>query len=359
MRLARLDGIRGVAVLLVICMHHSLLVEIGWTGVDLFFVLSGFLITGILIRGRSEPAYWRTFYIKRAVRIVPPLLILLLATTVLFRHLSMTGLAGYVLFMGDFVNVSHYSIAPLIGLWSLAIEEHFYIVWPFATRFMQVRKMVVCLIVIICLEPVARIAGGLLHVPSETIYYLTVFRLDGLCAGALLAIVEVTGARTPIVRRAAGVIAASATTLLVVLTYMIPSFTRTAGSVLFNGFGYSLVTCAACATVAHVLWEERSLASRILSNPVIVFIGRISYGMYLYHFVVLSLGRHLLKVPAGAAGTAGTQLLAIPDILITIGISYISFRFYEQPIMDWGKRKLRSERMNSSVQMKSTAVNAA
>jgi peptidoglycan/LPS O-acetylase OafA/YrhL len=276
-----------------------------------------------------------------------------------FRHSSITGFVGYSLFLGDVVNVTRYSIAPLIGLWSLAIEEHFYIVWPFVTRFMRVRGMTICLITILCIEPIARVLAGVLHVPFETIYYLTVFRLDGLAAGALLAIVEVTGTRTPIIRKAVGTVAATAAALLIVLTYALPSFTRTANSVLFNGFGYSLVTCAASAAVAHVLWQERSLFSRILSIPIIVFIGRISYGMYLYHFVVLSLARHLLGVPAGAQGTAVTRLLVAPDILITVGVSYISYRLCEQPVMEWGKRKLKSGRTESGVHMEPKTANAA
>ena len=104
-----LDGVRGIAILLVLSMHGGWF-DNGWIGVDLFFVLSGFLITGILRRTRSEPFYWRRFYIKRATRILPPLLFGIAVTVLLWPHQSPIAIAGYVLSLGNVVDMTRFSI---------------------------------------------------------------------------------------------------------------------------------------------------------------------------------------------------------------------------------------------------------
>src|SRR5580658_2055432 len=97
------DGIRGIAVLMVLLAHGTWF-KSGWAGVDLFFVLSGFLITGILRKTRSEPFYWRRFYIKRATRILPPVLLAVIATVVLWPDSSPIAIGGYLLSLGDVFN---------------------------------------------------------------------------------------------------------------------------------------------------------------------------------------------------------------------------------------------------------------
>src|ERR1700722_9949060 len=107
-----LDGIRGIAVLMVLGMHAACFAN-GWAGVDLFFVLSGFLITGILRKTRSEPFYWRRFYIKRATRILPPVLLAVIATVVLWPDSSPIAIGGYLLSLGDVFNLTRFDVPAL------------------------------------------------------------------------------------------------------------------------------------------------------------------------------------------------------------------------------------------------------
>jgi peptidoglycan/LPS O-acetylase OafA/YrhL len=328
-------------VLLVIFLHHALGVRTGWVGVDIFFVLSGFLITGILLRSNHDPRYWRTFYIRRATRILPPLAVLFTLTLLLAHHLSVRGLLGYALFAGDFMNVTRFGIAPLVILWSLAIEEHFYFVWPFFTRYLRIPTLTWVLVIMILAEPIARLAGTAAHLSPMSTYYLTPFRLDGLACGALLALIDLTGRGKDLLRRWGGWAALVGWTVLTALELTIPSFTFPSGSLLFNGLAYSLAALASLATIGWVAWNPESLVSRMLALPPVAWIGRISYGMYLYHVMVLIMTRHLFHAPPPPDGAHSTRLLVLIDLPLTVLFSWISFRFLEAPILRWGHKITR------------------
>lgn len=188
MRLARLDGIRTIAILLVLLTHHRMITQVGWAGVDLFFVLSGFLITRILRSSFTQTTYWSRFYLKRAVRILPPFFILVGFCAIVSHHRSFLSFLGYVLFLGNVMTLTRFD-NPLLGvLWSLAVEEHFYLMWPFAIKFIERRQLLLILSGVLLFEPLLR---GLAtpHLRGWTpIYFLTPFRLDSLAAGALMAI---------------------------------------------------------------------------------------------------------------------------------------------------------------------------
>jgi peptidoglycan/LPS O-acetylase OafA/YrhL len=341
-RLARLDGIRAVAVLLVIVYHHAFITKFGWIGVDLFFVLSGFLITTILIRSVGEQHYWRTFYIKRAVRILPPLAILFVAVLLLGHHQSLIGFIGYLIFLGNFVAVSHHSIALLLPLWSLAIEEQFYIVWPFLSRMLSVRGLMLTSVGLLCVEPLVRWGAMSAHLTPDAISYLTPFRLDGLLFGALLAIMDATGSGRRLMAGFGGVFALGTWTSLLIAMELIPSFQKSGQALPFNIFGYSIIAFGSFLTVGYVAWNETGFVSRILSLAAVNFVGRISYGMYLYHEVVLAVARHLLKIPTGEAGDVGLHRLLIPDLAITLGLAFLSYKFIEMPCLKFGKARVEA-----------------
>src|SRR5271170_5097741 len=128
-RIPRLDGIRGLAISMVLLHHHELL-KTGWTGVDLFFVLSGFLITRILVDSKDEDNYWGSFYRKRVFRILPPLIPLLIIGILFSPHITPWAAVGYTLFLGNVVNATGHAVYMLFNVWSLAVEEHFYLLWP-------------------------------------------------------------------------------------------------------------------------------------------------------------------------------------------------------------------------------------
>lgn len=126
-RLPMLYGIRAIAILMVFA-EHSLGLQMGWAGVDLFFVLSGLLITGILRRERSSNHYWRNFYLKRSARILPPVVLFLIGFAVPFRPRLHFLWLTYIFFGANFATVFFSNLGGHIGiLWSLAIEEHFYL----------------------------------------------------------------------------------------------------------------------------------------------------------------------------------------------------------------------------------------
>lgn len=196
-RVPELDGIRGIAILLVLVFHFGRyfpsggldrfwgsIAGLGTNGVDLFFVLSGFLITGILLRTKDSEHYFRTFYGRRILRIFP-LYYAFLAVFLLFHPSAHLGL--YWTYLSNWKTAFQIDYGPLAHLWSLSIEEQFYLVWPFLVYAVSRRAL-------------ARICGALaigsliLRIPfayhppsSEFLYRLTIFRLDGLALGALIA----------------------------------------------------------------------------------------------------------------------------------------------------------------------------
>ncbi len=194
-----LDGIRGIAILTVLLYHlfcYSMLHR-NWSGlahiaaratenfshgVDLFFVLSGFLITGILLDSRPDPHYFRNFYARRALRILPLYYTVLLVILLFYQHSG-----TYVLL--SFFHLSN--ISPILGvlmvngaMWSLSVEEHFYLLWPCVVRKLNLRSVAVVAGMIWLMEPVVR---GLAFPHVRSVFPYTWFRLDGIASGALIA----------------------------------------------------------------------------------------------------------------------------------------------------------------------------
>src|SRR5579871_234555 len=199
-----LDGIRAIAILMVVMMHilapddqssNALLTVVprvliglighGWLGVDLFFVLSGFLITGILLDTRESPHYLRNFYGRRALRIIPLYFLCIVVMACFYPGnrpyflLSLVFLANMAGLLG--VSVPH---GPGV-FWSLAIEEHFYLIWPWLVRALSQRALAFACASIIIAEPILR---AVFVARGTDVYNPSWFRFDGLASGALLAI---------------------------------------------------------------------------------------------------------------------------------------------------------------------------
>jgi peptidoglycan/LPS O-acetylase OafA/YrhL len=310
-----LDGLRGVAVFMVILLHHNYL-NVGWMGVDVFFALSGFLITSILRRMRADEHYWADFWIKRGTRILPPL-ILTIAMVPLFRlHSSARQLAGYIFSLGDYLTYARPHYETLAPLWSLAVEEHFYIVWPFAVRFMSRASLLHLIGALLLLESILRAAVSIHHRSFSLVYYTTPFRLDGLLLGSLLAVsLESPAKKVAIGRFSASTAVGLAAVYIGMRVGLGLSFTKDANSsILYNVAVYPLVALGCAALVAYVLTHGESICARLLSFRPVVFLGSISYGVYLY------------QVPIKQ--------------IVTRWTGWTSFKVYERPFMVWGKRRL-------------------
>ena len=365
-----LDGLRGFALMLVFCQHY-LELPWGWTGVDLFFVLSGFLITGILYDSRERAGRVRTFYMRRTLRIFPlyygVLLLLLLSTPVLHWQWSAfwwawpAYLGNYLRFLqfghatpalaqamfGDLTQRAGRQVVVHVGhFWSLCVEEQFYLVWPwvvFAVR--DRRRLMLCCVAAVLLAPVARVVAAAVAPPyfMEPLVgtvVLTPLRADALLLGGLLALL-LRGAQARWVMRAArwcGWAALPLLALLLVRTlhphriYAYPAGTLTWGITLADGLAAVLVLLSL---------DPGSWVYRVFTLRPLRWLGRISYGAYLFHDLP-----HEAYV--GAATWIGASvpfvgvhvrtfsaMLALPCTLV---LAALSFRYFETPILRWKER---------------------
>jgi peptidoglycan/LPS O-acetylase OafA/YrhL len=345
MRIDRLDGIRGIAVLFVVLHHHKMFAN-GWIGVDLFFVLSGFLITGILRNARSDRSYWGPFYLKRATRILPPLVILIPIALIISRHVSLLTALGYLFFAGNVVNVTKHS-STLLGItWSLAIEEHFYLIWPFAVRYLRRENLIRLLACVLIAEPLLRAILSAHFSTMEPIYYLTPFRLDGLAAGSLLAVsIESPKAAEAWKKWSFAALPLSLVAFITLSITLSNTFNRDANTVLFNSLGYSLMALLSLSFVTYVYLNQDSIVSRLLASRALVFVGTISYGIYLFHPTVLAIAERLAGVHTFPVDPVMAHKLFWFDLPATLLIAWVSFRLYEKPITLWGRRKAAELRL--------------
>ncbi|USU10648.1 acyltransferase (plasmid) [Sphingomonadaceae bacterium OTU29MARTA1] len=283
-----LDGVRAIAVLAVMIFHLGIF-PIGWMGVPLFFVLSGYLITSILIDARSSPLkqYLSSFFWRRTVRIFPLYYAYLVVNLLLslIAGLSLSGYAYFVFYLG---NYRIGQLAPnvpggVIGhLWSVAVEEQFYIVWPWLIYF--TKRPVYLAVAAIFAAPIFR----------ESLYnytgnpYMTIVALpsciDMLGAGALVAMVK--DRRIFLGMSLIGLSIIGYCLIKVPFT----DFSDTEkwvpqAHIIFTGLGLLAAPAISCASYA-----------KILSNFVLRFIGKISYGLYMWHLIIFAIV-HRMHLP--------------------------------------------------------------
>jgi len=287
-RIARLDGVRALAVVLVFLIHDDI-GRFGWMGVPLFFVLSGFLITGILRRSQADQHFWAPFYLKRATRILPPLVIAFLAAA-LFSKVAWGQVGLYELFFSANVAevLQRNRTGTLSVLWSLAVEEQFYLFWPFAIRFLERKRLIQILVGVLVAEPILRAAFSPMFATIWPIFFLTPFQLDGLALGSLLALLVEDKAATERVTHWSGWAFGSVGVAFALMSTM-SVFHRDSNSTLFNSVGYTMVYLLGGCLVAYLLLHPGSLASRLFGSRSLVFLGSISYGFYLFHLVGINL----------------------------------------------------------------------
>jgi len=294
-RMPELDTLRGVAILLVVLYHGlfwslqddqltpaarqiGLLFRGGWCGVQLFFVLSGFLITGILADSKGRSSYFRTFYLRRALRILPVLLLfiaILLATHVVtwkFALLSIAFLANVAQLLG----------VPLQypPLWSLAVEEHFYALWPATVRWMSLRGVAITSLALFVISPAIR-AFAFAQGATDGMAYYTWFTLDGLALGGLMAIVARIGSRKAFTIGAVAILAIGflgGATLV-----MTHEWSR--NTIIGAAFSPTMLYFLFGGTIAASLLIGSSSRSALVNIRWLQFLGDISYGLYLIHLL--------------------------------------------------------------------------
>ncbi len=328
--LPQLDGLRAVAILMVF-VHHAYAVSLLWSGVDLFFILSGYLITNILLRDSERMGFGRLlghFYLRRAQRILPAYFVCL-ALIAFFTTQDWARLwPFYAFFLQNLPYAFHWiGFSPLIPLWSLAVEQHFYLFWPFLVYFLPRRALAPCMLALLLGLPVLRAVCTPLFANPEPIYVLTPFRIDAMAAGALAALWLPQLDRLVALRWAQ--IGMSLGVLAYALLGMHPWFRRYANTPAFNGLGYTLnIVVLGGLFLWAVLAERRSLLVRFLSSSPMRGLGRISYAFYLFHFLILT--RFEAYFPPRYA----------PPILflVTVAMAALSWYALEKPVLALGGR---------------------
>ena len=283
-----LQGLRGLAVLGVVIYHcHPRLVGTwieyaslwGWAGVNLFFVLSGFLITSILLESRDRDKYFRNFYARRALRIWPVYLLVLIVCYAnapwfvgapVLVAVKTAPWWAYLLFLQ---NLFHLALPPAIGqTWSLAIEEQYYFVWAPVVRFLRRPWMLASLLAVVLIGcPLVRLSHWIWLNPTHTLMHL-----DGIALGSLLAIGLYT---IQCSRRTWLWIGLASLILGIAATATIAGGTAFLDSALALAFG-GAVLAAIAATGA------RNPLNAVLRRGPLAFYGRISYGLYMIHIGV-------------------------------------------------------------------------
>ena len=376
-----LDGLRAVAFLMVFFWHYVAM-PWGWAGVNIFFVISGFLITGILFDTRHDRHRVRNFYLRRALRIFPLYYGVLVALLLLYplahwqlswQWLVWPGFVGnfpaylhpYVegsasQHLADFKltanHVAFYSPLNLGHFWSLCVEEQFYLFWPWVVFWVRDRRMLVWICaasVPLCLF--ARILGSNLlprwMLEQGVLSHLTLFRVDDLLMGGLIALLL----RGPMARgmlrwsRVAAPIAFAIVTIWFCVTpvrhfaavpYPYPQTMPT--------WGFTAIS-ALTGLVMLVAIQPGTVLFRALGLYPLRWMGRISYGAYVFHDILhVTYGHVLYHIAIRVLPRDGVIVRAIYAnlelqvvtfaLLVTVLLAWLSFRFYETPFLNLKER---------------------
>jgi peptidoglycan/LPS O-acetylase OafA/YrhL len=341
-----LDGLRGLAILLVVVYHNFGFINVflfGWLGVDLFFVLSGFLITDILLASVGEKNFLRNFFVRRMLRIFPLYYLALVLFLLIIPRLVETFNVDYYRqnqvwlwtylqnWLYIFKNPNPNNV--LNHLWSLAVEEQFYLLWPFVILLIKKPRY---LLVIVCLVLVGvlglRVWVWKNQVADFAYFNLYTFtRIDGICIGCIVALLLRIDRRF-----------LSRYTPAIVLFFALLNFAFFFINRSYD-FGFPYLALAGYTTFAMIfgllvneaVTRQTKLINSILSISFLRFFGRISYGLYIFHwplYILLTpwlIGQLTATVPASWLQFS----VSLAATVIAIAVSWLSFNFYERPFL--------------------------
>lgn len=338
---ADVDGLRAVAVLAVVIYHiQESLLPGGFAGVDVFFVISGFLITGNLHRQMSEGKFtFKDFYKRRLLRIFPPLIIVILATVLIgqfimlpedFAAMTESALASILsvanIYFLVFLDTSYFaadaSVHPLLHIWSLGVEEQFYIFWPFLLlAFLKTGVRGLAIMTLIIGTASFTLAELIVVDHPMFAYYMLPTRAGQLMAGALVYFAS-TSNRFTLHRYLREVLA------VLGLMAVVASLCLIDGDIPFPGISALPITLG----TAVIIWvgtnvQNKPLINRILGVKPFVWIGLLSYSFYLWHWPVFAYWKYMY-------GSFGL-ISGILALLTALGLSYLTYRFVEQRFRRW------------------------
>jgi peptidoglycan/LPS O-acetylase OafA/YrhL len=312
-RIPALDGLRGCAIIAVMFFHGisyqglpavSALEKVwrnslglGWLGVDLFFVLSGFLITSILLRMKTAPGYFTKFYARRAVRIFPIYYLYLAIGFVILPLLTHAGVSNttaqdtgvwHITYLQNWLPAfKHGSLSWeqywQSHLWSLAVEEQFYLLWPLIVLYVPHKRLTTACAVMMVIILLARCIAHNNHMPADIIYRSTLFRFDELLTGCLLA--SATAEQVNRFLRHSiplGILLCTATIFIAFMNDGF-GFCETA----MQSIGFSSAAIIFAALIAKTINDPASRFSRLLEHKTLMFFGKYSYAMYIWHIIIM------------------------------------------------------------------------
>lgn len=331
-RIVELDALRALAALGVLATHLSWGFGFGYTGVELFFILSGYLITSIVVRNRQQPGFLRVFYARRCLRIWP-IYYLALGTLVVLNLVRkhpepMGGIAYYFTYLQYIWEYWHGAkpptALPLYHTWTLAAEEQFYLVWPVLLLWIGPRY----------LKPLAL---TLAVVPFLVRHYWGAIdtllgHCDGLALGALLStLIPAVPAKAP---RATRLLLLTVGLLSLAgyfgYAYYLAGQGITGAHISRSNVGISLISLAYFGLIGLVVIGAGSRFLCWLRVPALCYLGRISYGLYLYHLLIYEWIDAKFKFQMGYTGTWRLEVL---KVVVTVAVAALSWHLIEQPIL--------------------------
>lgn len=344
-RMQSLDGLRAVSILLVVCSHAWLSHVIpGGLGVTIFFFISGFIITRVLLAeyAATGGVSIHKFYVRRLFRLMPALTVYLLVSLLLMagpgQPVKPMDFVAVLLYFANFYQVfvgfaQDTLMSPLRITWSLAIEEHYYFVYPalFAAlvarprAFLQV--IAACIVAVLCWRIYLVWSMGMSEFTVVRVYMGTDTRVDAIFFGAGFALLCANFPRVDTALRGSAAFWCGVLLLLSTLVLRSDLFRETVR--------YTLQGMALALMFNRLLFVD-SAASRVLSLPLMSYIGRISYSLYLYHWLMLGLVSMLMP----GYGVVAKWAVLMPLSFLS---AHLSYRYVEQPFLRLGRTLLANK----------------
>jgi peptidoglycan/LPS O-acetylase OafA/YrhL len=342
-----LDGLRGFAVWAVIfyhCFSFLIVTKIGWAGVDLFFVLSGFLITGILYDTKSSPNYYKNFIIRRVLRIFPLYYFALITMFFILPNIIPELLGSHFdyyqrhqSYFWLYIQNWLYSIDGfphnhmLVHFWSLAVEEQFYIFWPWVIKFCPLKHLLKISIILIILSIFFRMNWGFSIGYQATFQYMaTLSRMDALLIGAVIAILLrrrpawLEKAVLPALVFSFIVVVAGIAALKRVNFLSLPSLYTFMD--LF--FASILILCLSSKNIPFL--------TKLVNNNALIWSGKYSYGLYVYHYIIFIILEFNITNGLSRLFDSTTickLITGLITIILSLIISYLSYQYLESPFL--------------------------
>lgn len=349
-----LDGVRGVALLLVMANHyHISYFAFAWFALPLFFVLSGYLITNILLEQKEQPAkkFFKNFYIRRALRIFPlyyGYIAIIFSVPLLSKQVNSHEFFSLLTYTYNFTRISpHWKPSPFYSaFWSLCVEEHFYLLWPFIVYFLTKRNIGKVLIFFIILAPLSRyllaesLTGSVRtpHMIGDAVYRFTLSHFDAFSFGALVALFRLDR----IIKRPKIILSILTISIIALgvslsglhqsiltknVTFGFPNGSLEHGRhiwsyTLLNLFAMMVVIVSITDTSTYSVWN------RIFSNKILVYCGKVSYSAYVLHGTVMYFYRPVFLVANNFFEKILFFLLHLTIVFILASISYYGYERY-------------------------------